>query len=186
MRCENKINMWILQIISQQMCFFLRVLRRTTGFFISRANAPRVLREILFLVQNTLDCYEKFFSRAKHPWLLREIFFLVQNTLDCYEKFFFSCKTPLSVTGNFFSRAKHPWVKRMWVNMGNHRSHRHWNSTSGTHKKWAAKGFAQSKGSNILQAVFFLLHLQCFFARRARPMPPRWAKTASQRAEIST
>ena len=102
MRCENKINMWILQIISQQMCFCLRVLRRTTGFFISRANAPRVLREILFLVQNTLDCYEKFFFSCKTPLIVTRNFFLVQNTLDCYGKFFFSCKTPLIVTGFFF------------------------------------------------------------------------------------
>ena len=42
------------------------------------------------------------------PRITREIFFLVQNTLDCYGKFFFSCETPLIVTGNFFSRAKHP------------------------------------------------------------------------------
>ena len=84
--------------------------------------APRITREIFFLVQNTLDCYGKFFfscetplivtgnffSRANDPRLLREIFFLVRNTLDCYGKFFFSCETPLIVTGNFFSRAKHP------------------------------------------------------------------------------
>ena len=97
MRCENKINMWILQIMSQQMCFCLRVLRRTTGFFISRANAPRVLREILFLVQNTLDCYGNFF-------------FPVRTTLDCYGKFLFPCERP-SITqkkGAFLSQKHSP------------------------------------------------------------------------------
>ena len=61
--------------------------------------APRITREIFFLVQNTLDCYGKFF-------------FLVRNTLDCYGKFFFSCETPLIVTGNFFSRANDPRLLR--------------------------------------------------------------------------
>ena len=53
----------------------------------------------------TLDCYGNFFSRANDPRLLREIFFLVRTTLDCYGNFFFSCERPSIVTGNFFSRA---------------------------------------------------------------------------------
>ncbi len=133
MRCENKINMWILQIISQQMCFCLRVLRRTTGFlfligtlpkthgnfffslerpskptrnFFSRWNDPQNLREIFFLVGTTLKTYGKFFF--SYPQNLREIFFLVGTTLKTYENFFFSLERPSKPTGNFFSRPKHP------------------------------------------------------------------------------
>ena len=46
------------------------------------------------------------------PRITREIFFLVRNTLDCYGKFFFSCKTPSIVTGIFFSRANDPRLLR--------------------------------------------------------------------------
>ena len=85
MRCENKINMWILQIISQQMCFCLRVLRRTTGFFISRWNDPQNLREFFFLVGTTLKTYGKFFFSLERPSKPTGIFFLVQNTLEWNE-----------------------------------------------------------------------------------------------------
>ena len=58
----------------------------------------------------TLDCYGNFFSRANDPRLLREIFFLVRTTLDCYGNFFFSCETPLIVTGNFFFSRERPSI----------------------------------------------------------------------------
>ena len=70
--------------------------------------APRITREIFFLVQNTLDCYGKFFFSCETPLIVTGNFFLVQNTLDCYGKFFFSCERPSIVTGNFFSRANDP------------------------------------------------------------------------------
>ena len=132
MRCENKINMWILQIISPQMCFCLRASSHDNGNFYFSLERPSIgTRNLIF-----------------------------------------SCKRPS--IGTNVSQHGLPSISSTL------------NSNAGAHKKWAAKGFAQSKGSNILQAVFFLLHLQCFFARRARSMPPRRAKTASQRAEIST
>ena len=136
MRCENKINMWILQIISQQMCFCLRVLRRTTGFlfligtlpkthgnfffslerpskptrnFFSRWNDPQNLREFFFLVGTTLKTYENFFFSLERPSKpTGNFFFLVGTTLKTYGKFFFSLERPSKPTGNFFSRAKHP------------------------------------------------------------------------------
>ena len=49
------------------MCFCLRVLRRTTGFFISRWNDPQNLREIFFLVGTTLETYGNFFFSCKTP-----------------------------------------------------------------------------------------------------------------------
>ena len=85
--------------------------------------APRITREIFFLVQNTLDCYGIFFfscktpsivtgiffSRANDPRLLREIFFLVRTTLDCYEIFFSRVNDPrLHKKGGHFCRRNTP------------------------------------------------------------------------------
>ena len=57
--------------------------------------APRITREIFFLVRNTLDCYGKFFFSCKTPLIVTGIFF-------------FPCERPSIVTGNFFSRANDP------------------------------------------------------------------------------
>ena len=57
--------------------------------------APRITREIFFLVRNTLDCYGKLFFSCKTPLIVTGIFF-------------FPCERPSIVTGNFFSRANDP------------------------------------------------------------------------------
>ena len=77
-------------------------------FFFSCKTPLIVTGNFFFSCERPLIVTGNFFSRANDPRLLREIFFLVRNTLDCYGKFFFSCKTPLIVTGNFFSRANDP------------------------------------------------------------------------------
>ena len=108
MRCENKINMWILQIISQQMCFCLRVLRRTTGFLFLIGTLPKTHGNFFFSLERPSKPTRNFFSRWNAPQNLREIFFLVGTTLKTYENFFFSLERPSKPTGNFFSRWNDP------------------------------------------------------------------------------
>ena len=71
--------------------------------------APRITREIFFLVQNTLDCYGKFFFSCETPLIVTgNFFFSCKTPLIVTGIFFFPCERPSIVTGNFFSRANDP------------------------------------------------------------------------------
>lgn len=59
MRCENKINMWILQIISPQMCFCLRASSHGNGNFYFSLERPSIgTRNLIFSCKRPLGWHE--------------------------------------------------------------------------------------------------------------------------------